>query len=303
MKKVFIKIIIVVLTVSFTGCQTASLDVPRQSISHSVQFKIAYICLTDGYWQVWTMQSDGSGQRQITRTPYDKRRPVWKSENELIYCTNNHRAFVTDLKGNELPILESFGDIKDVIVSPSCDELVFVRIKDHSKNIYHLWTAKLDGSGARMITHAGGRQSDPTWSGISDTIAYIQLDGYRNESLWIMENRDDNTKTKLTGNASFLSEPVFSPDGNKIAYMSDLTNDNEIWVTDVTSGKNLKLTSSKGLDTSPSWTPDGRQICFVSNRAGNPQVFIINTEGDGLVQLTQGSPAIDPVCEKEWPNE
>jgi dipeptidyl aminopeptidase/acylaminoacyl peptidase len=70
----------------------------------------------------------------------------------------------------------------------------------------------------------------------------------------------------------------------------------------VTTGIGLRIASS-GLtdyqpltdddsDTAPSVSPDGNQVVFMSGRAGNWDVYLINTDGSGLVQLTN-DPADD----------
>lgn len=255
--------------------------------------------LTDGHWQLWTMDSDGSSQRQITTTQHDKRYPVWKSKNEIIFRTYNHKIFVTDLAGNEKQILSGISQVGGVVPSPIDEELLFVRIKDHHKNVYNLWLGKSDSTDARMLTHAGGKQYDPTWSNDGEKIAYIQSDEYRKESICLIDKEGDSEVIVLTDGNGFNFLPCFSPDGKQIAYVSDISGDNEIWSLDVVSKETSKLTSSVGIDTRPSWTPDGQKICYMSNCTGTPQIFVMDTDGSNVHQLTSGKAAMDPVCGKD----
>ena len=84
--------------------------------------------------------------------------------------------------------------------------------------------------------------------------------------------------------------PCYSPDGNKIAFMSDRYDDNfEIYVMD-SDGKNIRrLTHHQGLDETPVWSPDGSTIAFASNREGKLDIFLIDPDGNNLRQLTSSN--------------
>lgn len=69
----------------------------------------------------------------------------------------------------------------------------------------------------------------------------------------------------LTG-MSFDSQPVFSPDGQSIAFISDRSGAENIWIADI-DGKNLRqvsLRDDNSVFTSPAWSADGRSLT-VSN--------------------------------------
>jgi len=65
------------------------------------------------------------------------------------------------------------------------------------------------------------------------------------------------------------SDPAWSPDGSKIAFMSDRDGgDIEIYVMNADGSHQTRLTNSPGRDAHPSWSPDGKNIYFQSPRDG-----------------------------------
>jgi hypothetical protein len=71
-------------------------------------------------------------------------------------------------------------------------------------------------------------------------------------------------------------DPAFSPDGRKLAFMSDRSGSQEIWVTDLETRASVQLTQiGSGLTGSPSWSPDGLEIAFDSEQG----VLVISADG------------------------
>jgi len=72
----------------------------------------------------------------------------------------------------------------------------------------------------------------------------------------------------------------FSPSGQKLAYNSNRTGDNEVWLLDLATGEEMNLTNhAASSDKLPDWSPDGREILFVSDREGTFQLWAMNAEG------------------------
>jgi len=82
----------------------------------------------------------------------------------------------------------------------------------------------------------------------------------------------------LTRTTSRENSPTFSPDGSQIAFISNRSGANEIWVCDRDGGSPKQLTYRNA--GSPQWSPDGRWIAFDSAAPGQrPAVFVVNAQG------------------------
>ena len=86
--------------------------------------------------------------------------------------------------------------------------------------------------------------------------------------------------------------PSFSPDGERIAFVSKRTGNEEIWIANRNGGQLVQLTVFKGPGTgTPKWSPNGQRIAFDSLAGGNPDIYIIDAGGGIPRRLTNGSHA------------
>lgn len=116
---------------------------------------------------------------------------------------------------------------------------------------------------------------------------------------------------QMTSNLAYDFEPVWSPDGSRIAFTSDYllgkitpttlpsdddgsasleirteTGDRDILIMD-NDGSNLVRLGLKGAnDEQPAWSPDGSKIAFVSDRAGGVNIWVMDRDGSNVRQLT-----------------
>ncbi|HEX9164284.1 MAG TPA: PDZ domain-containing protein, partial [Gemmatimonadales bacterium] len=75
---------------------------------------------------------------------------------------------------------------------------------------------------------------------------------------------------------------AWSPDGRRIAFLSDRTGEEELYVVDQAGGEPEQLTrNGTGMRFGPTWSPDGKQIAF-SDQTG--KVWVFSFEGRKLVQ-------------------
>ena len=84
--------------------------------------------------------------------------------------------------------------------------------------------------------------------------------------------------------------PAWSPDGRKIAFVSNRDGNSEVYVMNANGSGQRNLTGNPAFDADPAWSPDGRQIAFVSNRDGGYAIYVMNADGSGQQRLAQHSP-------------
>jgi Tol biopolymer transport system component len=85
----------------------------------------------------------------------------------------------------------------------------------------------------------------------------------------------------------------FSPDGRRVAFISDRGGTSEIWLADPDGANAVQLTSmdAPAID-SPKWSPDGQTIAFDSNPEGRRDIYLVAASGGKPRRLTS-HPAVD----------
>ena len=84
-----------------------------------------------------------------------------------------------------------------------------------------------------------------------------------------------------------VQTPAWSPDGRKLAFVSQRDGNAEIYVMNADGSAQENLTRQPANDSHPNWSPDGRKLAFVSRRDGNAEIYVMNADGSGLRNVTR----------------
>ena len=99
-------------------------------------------------------------------------------------------------------------------------------------------------------------------------------------------NTDGSGLTRLTEDAARDATAAWSPDGVRIAFVSERDGNIEIYLMGAEGDDPTRLTDDPAEDRWPAWSPDGTRIAFSSNRGGFESLYLMNADGSGLFQLT-----------------
>ena len=86
-----------------------------------------------------------------------------------------------------------------------------------------------------------------------------------------------------------IGRPTWSPDGKSIAFISNMSGRNNLWIVPAEGGFPIQLTVSDQRQTSPTWSPDGKWIAYQSDYDGDEQwdIFLVSPKTGKVVNLTQ----------------
>jgi Tol biopolymer transport system component/DNA-binding winged helix-turn-helix (wHTH) protein len=165
-----------------------------------------------------------------------------------------------------------------------------------------LWRISVPGSAGQStkpqrLAALGENAASPAISRRGHRLAYSSVSIH--SSIWRIaapggsKVRDEKSAGSVNGDTPFIystrddTSPEFSPDGKRIAFMSNRSGDLEIWVCDSDGSNPVQLTSFRGPNVStPRWSPDGGRIAFDSDAEGGEDVWMIGANGGKPVRMT-----------------
>ena len=111
--------------------------------------------------------------------------------------------------------------------------------------------------------------------------------GYR---IWQMADNGDGPIPLTTSAAGEMQNAVLSPDGSKLAYVSNLTTQLHIYVANADgSGATQISFPGSAYEQSPHWSPDGSKLAFTAHIGNYDQVVVTDADGGNPLQLTSGN--------------
>jgi hypothetical protein len=112
----------------------------------------------------------------------------------------------------------------------------------------------------------------------------------RNQHIYVMD-ADGANQTNITNSPNTISDdPVWSPDGTKIAFartQDPISGSPDIYVVNANGSNLIQLTTtSLEYERDPTWSPDGTKIAFHSDNTSNTDIFVMNANGSNRTRLT-----------------
>lgn len=211
---------------------------------------------------LWLVETAGGDPRQLTTAYANDSTPRWSPDGETV-------AFVSDREeckelwlipadfGEACRLTHGSSDVSQPAWSPGGQSLVYVT-KANPPTTDDPTHAPKEGSDVRVITQLGYKtDGEGFWDGRYKHLFTIPVTG--------------GEATQLTDGPWDDTQPVWSPDGSRIAFISRRTPDREwtivsdLYTIPAGGGDTTQLTKSVGPFKSPAWSPDGKQIAFLGH--------------------------------------
>ncbi len=216
--------------------------------------------------RIMRMDADGANAQPLRSSGWPSLSPAWSTDGRLFaysaYVRSGVPIVVQDLSGNRAMIPGSeYGTNMTPAFAPDGRHLAWAHGTEAGTDIY--------------LSEAHGSGRDATdWA-------------------------NAGTPQPLTaGRGSSNLSPVYSPDGSRIAFVSDRARSAQLYVMNADGTGQEVLArfdfGATGTTSAPSWSPDGTAIAFHREVAGTPQVFVLDVATRAVRQLTGSSRNEDP---------
>ncbi|MFN8439144.1 MAG: tetratricopeptide repeat protein [Caldilineaceae bacterium] len=157
---------------------------------------------------------------------------------------------------------------------------------------------KTDGSSQMIAPAEAGEKYDQLynkreWSPDGKNQAYVgkNWDGSDKADIWkfradLPENWRRNFEMRTAPGLQY--DPAWSPRNDLVAFVSNETGNDEIWIMDL-EGKNARQLTKNSWewDKHPTWTADGSRLIFFSNRTGKAQIWSMNPDGSDPINISK----------------
>ncbi|MGB5399866.1 MAG: protein kinase [Thermoanaerobaculia bacterium] len=175
--------------------------------------------------------------------------------------------------------------------SPGSESLYYISDRGGSANIWRIGLDPASGEAtgqprpltapsrlvSRIAISGDGKQMVFTDENVSSNVARVELETASGAGLPVAVTR---------GSSEFVQAQA-SPDGEWVAFRSTGSQE-DLYVVRADGSDLLQLTDDSAKDRRPSWSPVGEQILFYSDRSGRYEFWVMNRDGSGLEQVTDG---------------
>ena len=241
--------------------------------------RIVAVGTRSGNKELYTMDHDGSNVRSVTRNgsinlspdlSLDGRRVAWTS-----YRRGNPDVYVKDLvSGRTLTLSARRGVNISPSWSPDGTRIALARSEGGQSDIYILDART--GREVRRVTTGGGIDVSPDWSPDGNTLVFAS-ERSGGSQIYLVDTRGGEPR-RLTTTQGFYTDPVFSPDGSRVAFVSRKGNFDVLTIGIDGTGLQ-RVTQDQGDNEDPTWSPNGRYLLFSSTRDGGRKLWISTANG------------------------
>lgn len=147
-----------------------------------------------------------------------------------------------------------------------------------------LFSVAATGGGPERLQFVSSDAAHPAISRQGDKLAFAT--GFMHANIWKFSIKDAAPPTRVVASTRVDLAPVFSPDGSRLAFVSNRDGIYAIWISDADGKDPVRLSKVRG--GTPQWSPNGKDIVFDTNDRGFWDILVIGAEGGDEVWLTDG---------------
>ncbi|HEU4759594.1 MAG TPA: hypothetical protein VFT91_06375 [Dehalococcoidia bacterium] len=260
--------------------------------------KIAFVSFRDDYKgqanrEIYVLTPDSSTPVNLTRNSCADDEPDWAPDGRKI-------AWESDRDG-DFEIYTMNADGSDVAQLTHDGGAVAARWSRDGKLIAYsrggtIMVMNADGSNPHAVLIAASESDELCktggfpggWSPDSTRIIYYAASAIQQVGHVCIVSLDGSVETVVSQPPGYNVEPVWSPDGKRVAFRAIRDGNHDIYVYDLESKTEQRLTDVPALDSEPDWSPDGEWIVFGSNRDSglSTDIYIMRSDGSDVRRLT-----------------
>ena len=274
---------------------------------------------------IWMAAIDGSrAPWQFTTSPQTSNSPRWSPDGKWL-------AFLSSRPAAETPPGIGQGAGPAAAASGSAEQSraqVYLlsleggeaRRLTNLKNGVSTFRWSPDGTRMVVVSRIGPSDSRPESRDKSDVRHYRNTSYKFNDSgwfddrrthLWVVDVKSGNTKQITEGNDWNDSDPQWSPDGTRIALVSNRTGreydenrNTDVWVVAADGGPLTKISDHDEADNSPRWALDGKTIAYVGavHQRDHPKIWLAPATGGAASVLAASGLDLIP-GDLEWSDD
>ena len=200
----------------------------------------------------------------------------------LLSLTDGNHKHLFAYHPQNLPLTRILG-------SPEWDDIHPMILANDSKVVFgsnqngywDLYQLDLTQGAQTRLTDSLTYDGEPEWSPDGQWVVYETYTGDGLDIFIKQTSATDQEPIPLTEEPSLDTAPSWSPGGRKVAFVSDRTGDQEVWLADLDNSTNRYQNLSRlsgSQENNPAWSPNGRYLAFDSLSSGSSVVLIWDEE-------------------------